>query len=277
MKLVLASGLLAGLTWTSVPTEAAEETERMLSHDVFFHLKDRSPEARQKLIAGCKKYLADHPGTVWFAAGPLVDEFDRDVNDRDFDVALHVVFRNKAAHNRYQTAEGHVKFIEEYEDLWDSVRVFDSYVDASSHGDVPMERDRSSRDRAPREGRDRDRPQRDRPDGARRPPLPDLAAGFAGMIQGAVVAKFDGGFTFRVARVTREWEHNKARASSSLVGKTVQIDLRRGEANMIRFMKVLKPGEELTLDVGHKSGEALTILELTAEQRARAKSVQLER
>ena len=107
--------------------------DRMLSHDVFFSLKDKSPESKQKLIAACNKYLSGHPGTVWFAVGPLAEEFQRDVNDRDFDVALHMVFQNKAAHDTYQKHERHNKFIEETKESWAKVRVFDSYIDASAH------------------------------------------------------------------------------------------------------------------------------------------------
>ena len=91
----------------------AAEAQPMLCHDVYFSLKDNSPQAKEKLIAACKKYLTDHPGTVRFAVGPLADEMKRDVNDRDFDVALHLVFKNKAAHDQYSRAERHQKFIEE--------------------------------------------------------------------------------------------------------------------------------------------------------------------
>jgi hypothetical protein len=52
------------------------------------------------------------------------------VNDRDFHVALHVVFTDKAAHDVYQTAADHVTFIEGQKDNWKEVRVFDSYVDS---------------------------------------------------------------------------------------------------------------------------------------------------
>ena len=53
----------------------------------------------------------------------------RDVNDRDFDVALHLVFKSKAAHDQYAKSERHLKFIEENKDNWKRVRVFDSYVE----------------------------------------------------------------------------------------------------------------------------------------------------
>jgi hypothetical protein len=111
----------------------AAEPEKMLSHDVYFTLTDNSPEATAKLIAACKKYLSGHPGTIWFAAGLRGDEFQRDVNDRGFDVALHLVFKNKAAHDQYSKAERHMKFIEENKANWKTVRVFDSYVAVSSH------------------------------------------------------------------------------------------------------------------------------------------------
>lgn len=121
------------------PASAAAAAEKMLSHDVYFSLTDDSPDARQKLVAACKKHLSAHPGTIWFAAGPLAEEFQRDVNDRDFDVALHLVFKNKAAHDRYATAPRHLKFIEENQSNWKKVRVFDSYLEASSHEGVAMD------------------------------------------------------------------------------------------------------------------------------------------
>jgi hypothetical protein len=133
----------------------------MLAHDVFFSLKDKSPQAREKLVAACKKYLSDHPGTVWFSAGVLGEEFQRDVNDRDFDVALRLVFVNKAAHDKYATAEKHLKFVEENKESWSKVRVFDSYVVVSSHAETTDQ---------PAAGADR--PRKARGDALRKRPRP---------------------------------------------------------------------------------------------------------
>lgn len=98
----------------------------LLVHNVYFALKDKSAPARQKLLAACRKCLTLHPGIVFFACGVLAEELKREVNDRDFDVGLHIVFENQAAHDRYQTADLHNQFIEENRSNWAKVRVFDS-------------------------------------------------------------------------------------------------------------------------------------------------------
>jgi hypothetical protein len=103
----------------------------MLAHNVYFALKDNSPAARQRLVAACKKYLSKHPGTVFFAAGVLAEALKREVNDRDFDVGLHVIFTDQAAHDRYQDAADHHQFIAENKDNWKKVRVFDSVVEGA--------------------------------------------------------------------------------------------------------------------------------------------------
>ena len=100
----------------------------MLNHDVFFTLYDDSPAKIEALVAACHKYLKDHPGVVFFSAGTVCPDLARPVNDRMFDVALHVIFADRAAHDAYQTAPDHVKFIEENRDNWKQVRVFDSNV-----------------------------------------------------------------------------------------------------------------------------------------------------
>jgi hypothetical protein len=129
MKTLLALSLLGAILVAVIAAAPAPQPNRpMLSHNVFFKLKDPSVASKQALVAACQKYLSDHPGTVWFAAGVLAGEFDREVNDRDFDVALHVVFADRAAHDQYQTAPKHEQFIQENRDSWQSVRVFDSWV-----------------------------------------------------------------------------------------------------------------------------------------------------
>jgi len=99
-----------------------------LSHAVYFTLRDRTPEAAARLVASCRQHLTGHPGTVAFSVGTLA-EYDRQVNDRGFDVALTIVFESHAAHDAYQTAPRHEEFIAENATTWAQVRVFDADVE----------------------------------------------------------------------------------------------------------------------------------------------------
>jgi hypothetical protein len=97
----------------------------MLAHSVYFTLKDRTPAAAAKLVAGCREHLTGHPGTRAFAVGTCAD-YDRQVNDRDYDVMLVIVFDSRDSHDAYQTADRHNLFIAEHADSWAKVRVFDA-------------------------------------------------------------------------------------------------------------------------------------------------------
>ena len=100
----------------------------MLAHSVYFSLKDNSLEAKKRLVASCRKYLTDHPGAIFFAAGWRADEIQWSVSDLAFDVALHLVFRDKAAHDEYQDSPRHAQFLDENEENWEQIRVFDAHV-----------------------------------------------------------------------------------------------------------------------------------------------------
>ncbi|MFI5454940.1 MAG: Dabb family protein [Isosphaerales bacterium] len=104
----------------------------MLSHNVFFSLNDRSEAAIQKLKGDCRKYLTGHPGMLFFACGTPNQELTRPVNDRDFDVALQIVFDSKPAHDAYQDAPTHERFISENKPNWRLVRVFDVDLEPGS-------------------------------------------------------------------------------------------------------------------------------------------------
>jgi hypothetical protein len=109
-----------------------KQTEGLLVHNVYFSLHDRSTAAKWKLIQACRKYLAGHPGIVFFACGVLAEELKREVNDREFDVGLHIAFKDQAAHDHYQDTEAHLQFIAENRANWKQVRVFDSVADPDS-------------------------------------------------------------------------------------------------------------------------------------------------
>ena len=102
---------------------------QMFAHNVYFTLNDASDEKTAELVTECHRYLKDQPGVVFFAAGTVSQAHDREVNVRDFDVSLHVVFDSVAAQDAYQTAADHLTFIERNKANWKQVRVFDSLVD----------------------------------------------------------------------------------------------------------------------------------------------------
>lgn len=123
---VLATFLFAACQ--AIPTTMPIHAQ--LAHDVYFALEDASPEASQKLVADCYAKLAHIDGVVFLAAGTRDPDLVRDLNDRDYDVSLHVFFSDRAAHDAYATAPTHLEFIAANKDNWRGVRVFDSNLRA---------------------------------------------------------------------------------------------------------------------------------------------------
>ena len=99
-----------------------------LAHCVYFTLQDPTPANIAALEAACHKYLTVQPGIVFFGAGTVVPDLDRPVNDRDWHIALHVVFESKKYHDDYQIDPTHKQFIDENKATWAKVRVFDAYI-----------------------------------------------------------------------------------------------------------------------------------------------------
>lgn len=107
----------------------ADKSGKLVVHNVYFTLNESNAANRQKLIDACKKYLVHHPGVIYFAVG-TVSDLSRPVNDRDWDIGLHVIFQDRAAHDQYQPSAPHVKFIEDNRASWKQVRVFDTDAEA---------------------------------------------------------------------------------------------------------------------------------------------------
>lgn len=118
---VFVLGCVAGL---------ARGGEEAISHVVYFELKDSSPEAKQKLVDSCYKYAKNHEGVLYFSAGKRAPEFNREVNAKDWDVAMHIVFKDKKSHDKYQDHADHRRLIEENKANVKSIKVYDFRVDA---------------------------------------------------------------------------------------------------------------------------------------------------
>jgi hypothetical protein len=124
----MADELSSSATLSASRSTAASKSAP-LAHIVFFTLAESNDANRAKLIEACKKYLAGHEGLVYFGVGVNAPEYDRAVNDRDYDVALHLVFETAKHQDAYQTHPRHLKFVEECKGLWKQVRVFDSRLE----------------------------------------------------------------------------------------------------------------------------------------------------
>jgi len=118
--------VFAFLVFSGCSAQGQVTSAPALTHAVFFELKQNDEASIQALVDGCYEYLAPHEGIAYFSAGPRHTEYQRDVNDLTFDVALTVVFESTAAQEAYQATEPHKEFIAKFEDNWASVRVFDS-------------------------------------------------------------------------------------------------------------------------------------------------------
>ncbi len=129
MRALCLAGLIAAAGCSTV---VAEEQEPLLTHSVFFDLKDDDAASIQALVDGCYEYLAPHDGIIYFSAGARHTDYKRDVNDLDFDVALTIVFENTAAQDAYQVTEPHMEFIDTFNENWETVRVFDSFAPAQA-------------------------------------------------------------------------------------------------------------------------------------------------
>ena len=100
-----------------------------LVHDTYFRLADRRPTTFEVFVSSLQEYLspACHDGMVDFRLSYRAVEMKRRVNDRSFDVLMHMVFEDIEAYNRYRRSDPHNEWIDLYGSLSSDRRVFDSY------------------------------------------------------------------------------------------------------------------------------------------------------
>ena len=97
----------------------------MFSHVVIFWTKSDVPNATEKLLAGAEQYLKPCPGVLHYHCGKM-SESHRDVVDQSYQVALNLVFEDKAAQDAYQEHPMHVEFVEKvFKSCCERVVVYD--------------------------------------------------------------------------------------------------------------------------------------------------------
>ena len=96
----------------------------MFSHIVIFWTRTDDPAAADRLLAGAQEYLANIPGVLSFHVGKPVPS-PRAVVESSYQVALNLVFANKADQDAYQIHPSHLAFVEALSPLWQRVAVYD--------------------------------------------------------------------------------------------------------------------------------------------------------
>jgi len=104
----------------------------MIMHSTYFKLKNgSSQDTRESYMGACREYLSASKGMMSFWVGERAVGAERPVNDRNFDIAMHQVFLNKDAFERYNGQDPrHDQFVAEV-DRWaagTTRRVLDSYL-----------------------------------------------------------------------------------------------------------------------------------------------------
>jgi hypothetical protein len=121
-KGMAAAGLL---TASSCAGTAEGLSQDLFIHHVFFWLKQPvTQEMRTKFEGELKKLITVETIVDYHLGVPAPT--GRDVIDNTYSYSLLTVFKNKADQDVYQTHPTHLKFIEECQDLWERVVVYDT-------------------------------------------------------------------------------------------------------------------------------------------------------
>jgi Stress responsive A/B Barrel Domain len=91
--------------------EIPRTIRNMFSHVVIFWTKPENPKAADELVAGMNRYLRPIPGVLQFHVGKMVPS-ERPVVDQSYQVALNILFADKATQDAYQVHPQHVEFVE---------------------------------------------------------------------------------------------------------------------------------------------------------------------
>lgn len=101
---------------------------RPFAHMSFFQLYDTSADLVERFIALCERYLSGHPGQEHFSVGVRALEINRDVSGTNFEVSVHMIFKDIAAYDLYSNSADHETFITESAGMSPVRIVYDSYL-----------------------------------------------------------------------------------------------------------------------------------------------------
>jgi len=103
--------------------------ETAFIHTVFFWMKEGVTEEQKETFG--KKGLVDlsKVSSIYRCyIGPPAGTPERGVVDNSYSHALVVHFKSREDQDKYQVDPIHLKFIEDYKDLWEKVKVYDNVL-----------------------------------------------------------------------------------------------------------------------------------------------------
>ncbi|MEJ1223162.1 Dabb family protein [Sediminicola sp. 1XM1-17] len=126
-KIVVLVGFLMSIViGTAQEKSNSQDFDDNYVHTVFFWMKDPTNEAANKKFEVSLRKFLDHSkyAKTQFIGRP--PKASREVVDDSFTYSLVLSFESAAAQELYQKEEAHLLFIEESQELWDRVIVYDA-------------------------------------------------------------------------------------------------------------------------------------------------------
>lgn len=124
MKRILLIALVAILTTSCMQKQ--EQTQGGFAHVVYFWLKNPDDANDRKAFEASLTNFINNSEFIRTKHLGTPAATDRGVIDNSYTYCLLLTFDNKEMQDKYQVEEGHLKFIDESQDLWEKVIVYDS-------------------------------------------------------------------------------------------------------------------------------------------------------
>ncbi|GAB1309191.1 hypothetical protein KH5_18740 [Urechidicola sp. KH5] len=103
-----------------------EQIQGSFAHVVYFWLKNPDDANDRKAFEASLTNFINNSEFIRTKHLGIPAATDRGVIDNSYTYCLLLTFDNKEMQDKYQVEEGHLKFIDESQDLWEKVIVYDS-------------------------------------------------------------------------------------------------------------------------------------------------------
>ena len=124
-KSAMAAAAAGILSASACSTNDKKDLAGLFIHHVYFWLKDPSnQEARTRFEKAARELVTIE--TIIDSHIGVPAPTSRDVIDTTYTYSILSTYKNKEDQDIYQTHPKHLKFIEDCQDLWDKVLVYDS-------------------------------------------------------------------------------------------------------------------------------------------------------